>query len=191
MEAAKFAGKINAGASRLRIIGLFLILFAFALFVYFTRKQEQHIEVQKSEITQKDAVIDENAETLEKVAVVQSRSDQLASIVKEYVDLRAKHDVDGLDKLYAERLDRYFKNLTNTSRDEIRRSDKQYWLKNPQDTYIMTGEPSITISSDGSAKAVLNGRNCRNPTSCTDQLVQINFDAENKINYVRGYLATG
>jgi hypothetical protein len=191
METAKVARKINAGASRLRIIGLFLIVFAFVLFVYFTRKQEQHIEVQKSEIIQKDAVIDEKVEALQKVAVVQSRENQLTSIVNEYLDLRSKHDVNGLDKLYADRLDQYFKNLTNTSRDEIKKADKQYWQKNPQDTYIMTGEPLITVNSDGTAKALLSGRNCRTATTCVDQLVQINFDTENKINYVRGYLANG
>ena len=44
MEIATVAGKMNAGAARLRIVGLVLILFAFVLFIYFTRKQEQHIE---------------------------------------------------------------------------------------------------------------------------------------------------
>jgi hypothetical protein len=191
METARIAGKINAGASRLRIIGLFLIVFAFVLFIYFTRKQEQHIEVQKSEIIQKDAVIDEKVVALEKVAVVQNRENELALIVNEYLDLRAKHDVDGLDKLYANRLDRYYKNLSNTSREDIKRSDRQYWQKNPQDTFSMTGKPAITINSDGTAKALVNGRNCRNAATCVDQLVQINFDTENKINYVRGFIANG
>jgi hypothetical protein len=191
METARVAGKMHAGASRLRIIGLVLIVFAFALFVYFTRKQEQHIEVQKTEIVTKDAVIDQKVEALEKVAVVQNRENDLAEIVTQYLGYRDKHDVDSLDALYADKLERYMKFLTNCSKAEVMKADKKYWTENPKDSFTMAGTPAITINDDGTAKAIVNGRNCRNPTTCVDQLMQINFDTENKINYVRGYLANG
>jgi len=191
METAKIAGKMNAGASRLRIIGLVLIVFAFALFVYFTRAQEQHIEVQKTEIIQKDAVIDQKVVALEKVAVVQSRENDLAEIVTQYLGYRDKHDVESLDTLYADKLERYMKYLKDCSKAEVMKADKQYWLENPKDSFTVAGTPAITINNDGTAKAIINGRNCRTATTCVDQLLQINFNTENKINYVRGYLANG
>ena len=191
MEIATVAGKMNAGAARLRIVGLVLILFAFVLFIYFTRKQEQHIETQKTEITQKDAVIDQKSVALEKVAVVDVRRDEIAKILTEYNKLRDKHDTDGLDGLYADQLDQYFKNLKNTPKAEVKKADEKYWKSFPLDKFSPVGDPAISVNEDGTAKAMLNGRNCRDPKTCTDQLVQINFNAENKITSVRGFIPNG
>ena len=142
-------------------------------------------------VTQKDAVIDQKSVALEKVAVVDVRRDEIVRIVTEYNKLRDKHDVDGLDGLYADQLDQYFKNLKNTSKAEVKKADKKYWQSFPQDRFIVSGELAISVNDDGTAKAMLYGRNCRDPKTCTDQLVQINFNAENKITSVRGFIPNG
>jgi len=180
---------MNVRASRLRIVGLFLIVFAFALFIYFTSKQQEHIDVQQTQISQKDAVIDEKSVQLEKVSVVQNRENDLAEIVTQYLSYRNDHDVDSLDALYADKIERYMKFLKDCPKAEVMKADKKYWKENPKDSFTLAGTPAITISDGGAAKAIINGRNCRTPNTCVDLLMQINFDPENKINAVRGYLA--
>jgi hypothetical protein len=189
MEEVNIVRKISTGASKLRIIGLVLVLVAFSLFIYFTRKQEKSIETQANVIANNETIINQKNAELKTVTVTQTRHDQLESIVNEYFQLRAKHDVDGLDNLYADHLDSYFKNLKNCSKEQVRQADRLYWQNFPKETFAPKGEPQITINQDGTAKATVNGRNCREANSCVDELVQITFDSGNKITSVKGFVA--
>ena len=188
MNIARTAGKMNARASRLRIIGLFLIVFAFALFVYFTSRQQQHIDTQQNQIVEKDAVIDEKSVALEKVAVADTRRDNLTAIVTEYLVYRERHDVGGLNTLYADRLDRYMKNLRDCSKADVADSDQKYWKDFPKDSFTVAGSPVITINEDRTAKVIIIGSNCRTPGKCVDQALELHFNTENKIDSVRGFI---
>lgn len=188
MQGTNIVTRMNMGASRLRIVGLALILLAFVLFIYFTSKQEENIQIQRHEIIEKEAALSEKDAALGKVSVTETRREQLLSIVNEYLELRAKHDVNGLDNLYADRLDYYFKNLKNCTKEEVKRADTLYWQRFPQDAFALSDEPEITIHDNGTAKAIVTGRNCRDPQTCVDELVEIVFDTENKIKAVRGFI---
>lgn len=191
MEQNSIVTRIHIGASRLRILGLGLIILAFVLFIYFTRKQEQNIQIQRNEIFEKDAAIIEKDSAIKEIAVVRTRQDELASVVKEYVRLRNEHDVNALDRLYAERLDYYFKNLRNCPKSEVKQADATYWSRFPKESFTIDNEPEIAINSDGTARAIVNGRNCREVGRCSDVLVEILFDKENKIKAVRAFIPSG
>jgi hypothetical protein len=137
--------------------------------------------MKNTEIIKKDSIL-----TTIKTHV--SREDSLKSIVISYFKLRALHDADALDTFFSDTVRTYFKNLKNCTKEEIRLSDKQYWAKYRKDAFYVKSEPEITLNGN-TARAIVQGKQCRTENNCMEVIVEIKFDSNNKITFVREYFA--
>lgn len=172
---------LTKSSSVLRIIGLLLVLTAFIVFIYNTKKQETDIVTQKLEIIKQDSII-------AKGEVLNNRIDTLKTVVTQYFKLRTEHNADELDKLYADSLDFYFKNLKNCNKKAVKQSDKRYWSKYKNDIFKISGEPEFFFN-EKSAKAIIKGQQCTTLDNCIEEIVEIQFDNNNKIRSVKAYFA--
>jgi hypothetical protein len=178
--------KLNKKSSRLRIIGLLLIILSFITFIIFTKHQGNEIETQNNIITNKDSVLTAIKDSTSNIL---SKKDSLISIVTELFRLRNEHKADSIELLYSDTVKSYFKNLKNVSKNIITKSDKQYWTKYKSDNFNITDPIQIVIDSLGD-KAIVKGRQCYDEKRCYDEIVEIGFDLTKKINYVRAFYDT-
>jgi len=170
---------LNKNSSILRIIGLFLVLLSFSIFIYNTRKQENSIYTQNVELVKKDSFIT-------KIEIAKDRSDTLKTIVKNYFKFRTMHDAEELDRYYADTVTNYFKNLKNCFKAEIKLSDTHYWAKYDKDVFKIASEPEIILNGI-LAKAIIKGQQCTIENDCIEEIVEIQFDTKNKIKSVKAY----
>lgn len=181
METNSTTDSLNKYSSKLRILGLVLVIVSFAIFIYNTREQENTIQVKNAAITEKDSII-------EKVKIQIDRKDSLKTIIENYLQYRKAHDVESLDGLYSDTLAMYFKYLRNCSKEQVKKSDADYWKKYSRDSFYLKSEPEFIIAGD-SAKAIVQGLQCKTADNCVDQIMEFKFNTHNKINSVRAYYA--
>ena len=96
--------------------------------------------------------------------------------------------MESLDGLYSDTLIIYFKYLRNCSKEKVKKSDADYWNKYSKDSFYLKSEPEFIITGD-SAKAIVQGLQCREVGNCIDEIIEIKFNTNNKINLVRAYYA--
>lgn len=181
MNNNRIISKLNQSSSTLRVIGLFLIILSFVLFIFYTKKQEISIIQQVKEINTKDSVIT-------KLKATQNRVDTLKLILKEYLNMRANHDAYKLTAFYADTLAVYYIGLKNCKKEVVKKTEKQYWSKYKNDKFIVTAEPDVLINKT-EAKAIVKGQQCTKPNKCLDEYIEIVFNDNNKIKSVRAYYA--
>ena len=181
MITSSITDKLNKYSSILRILGLLLVIISFIIFIYNSKEQENTIEVKNTEINKRDSV-------LNNFGIQIDRRDTLKTIIENYLKYRKVHDVESLDGLYSDTLIIYFKYLRNCSKELVKKSDADYWNKYSKDSFHLKSEPEFIITGD-SAKAIVQGLQCKTEKDCVDQIVEIKFNAHNKINSVRAYYA--
>src|SRR5258706_1518382 len=166
---SNFIRRLHSRSVILRVLGLSMIVVSFAVFVYFTRKQEKAIEKQNEAIETQNIEIEKKDTALTEIQGSKNRVDTLSGVVNEYLKLRAEHDPDALDNLYSDRLDFYFINIRNAEKEKVRVADKEYWRKYPNDKFIQTDSPEILISNK-TAQAIVKGTECRTENSCVSEI---------------------
>ena len=174
MITSSITDKLNKYSSILRILGLLLVIVSFVIFIY--NSKEQEIKIQESNLI------------IAQIEDKKSRKDTLAAIVKTFLSYRESHSVDKIDELYADTVLAYFKNLKNFSIEDIKREDKKFWTNFKNDSFHLKSEPDFIITGD-SAKAMVKGFQCKTEKDSVDQIVEIKFNTNNKINSVRAYYA--
>ena len=181
MITSSITDKLNKYSSILRILGLLLVIISFIIFIYNSKEQENTIQVKEAIIAKKDSFIGEA-----KIQI--DRRDTLKTIIENYLKYREAHDVESLDGLYSDTLIIYFKYLRNCSKELVKKSDADYWNKYSKDSFHLKSEPDFIITGD-SAKAMVKGFQCKTEKDSVDQIVEIKFNTNNKINSVRAYYA--
>ena len=180
--------KLNKKSIRLRIIGLSLVCISFIIFLVFTSYQGKKIEVQQVIIAKKDSSLSVYIDSTRITRIHLSKQDSLLSIVNLLLRYRSEHKADSMQALFSEKVVRYFKNLHNTSNKTIAKYDKIYWKQYPNDMFTLTAPIKILSDSTGD-KAIINGTQCRDGKKCIEEIVEIRFDENKKINYARAYYA--
>lgn len=181
MTTSSTTDKLNKYSSILRILGLLLVIISFVIFIYNSKEQEDMIQVKNTEISKRDSVLDN-------FGIQMNRRDSLNTIIENYLKYREAHDAESLDELYSDTLIMYFKYLRNCSKELVKKSDADYWNKYSKDSFHLKSEPEFIITGD-SAKAIVQGLQCKTDKDCIDQIVEIKFNSNNKINSVRAYYA--
>ena len=181
-EENKDIDKLSKRSSRLRIIGLSLILLSFVAFILFSTRQH-------TEIINKDIVIAKKDSVLTQIQDSSSHRDSLISIVTGLFRLRNEHKADSIEKLYSDTLLTYFKYLKNISKKEVTKSDKHYWATITKDKFIIT-EPVQIISDSSQTKAIIIGKQYQDGKVFLNERVEIQFDSNKKINSIRGFKLT-
>lgn len=146
------------------------------------------LSVNKSYNEKEKAVNDNKSLTAVKDSAYKaiSKQDSLISIITKYFRFRNEHKADSTELLYADTVISYFKNLKNISKTTITASDKQYWAKYKADNFFITDPIQIILNSIGN-RAIVKGRQCFDEKKCFDEFIEIHFDTDNKINYVRAF----
>jgi hypothetical protein len=175
--------KMTNRASRLRIVGLSLLLLSFAAFIFFSTKQHKEIE-------KRDIIISNNDSTLLYIndSIKESKylRDSLASLVAEVLRLRNEYKADSIEKYYSDTLVEYFKYYKNISRQGVTKSDKKYWKQFGRDKFLLT-EPVQVFLDSIPIKAIAIGKQFQDGVNYQNLRIEIKFDTANKINSVRGY----
>lgn len=179
---------LNKNSSRLRIVGLCLFLASISILIYYTSKQETNIQAKNSVIIEQDSIIKDKDSIITIIETQMSRKDSILSVVNKFLKFRGLHDVDQLDKLYSDTVNVYFRDLKNCNKQEIKKSDLKFWSIYKNDTFYLKSEPEI-ILNDSIAKAIIRGNQCKTQKNCSDQILYLKFDTNNKINYVKAYYA--
>ena len=157
---------------------LFLVLIIFS--VNKTNNEKTSLE---THIAQKDSVLTIIKDSSGKA---QLQHDSLISIINTYFRLRKEHNAEAIELLYADTVISYFKNLKNIARSIITKSDQQYWAKYTGDNIIITAPIQISLSPVED-KAIVKVRQCYDEKRCYEELVEMHFDRNFKINYVRAF----
>ncbi|MDJ1470265.1 hypothetical protein [Xanthocytophaga flava] len=177
--------KLASSSSKLRITGITLVLCSLSLFLCIILFQSKKIEIQHNVITKKDSII---TNIQDSTASIASRKDTIISIINNILYFRSKHQADSIESFLSDTVKSYFKNLKNVPKEKITDSDKRYWSHFPDDKFIIT-EPIQVLTNLSSEKAIIKGRQCYNSQNCKDEIVEIHFDEQKKINYVRAFYA--
>ncbi|MDB5226364.1 MAG: hypothetical protein JWN78_557 [Bacteroidota bacterium] len=183
-DKTEIINKINKKSSILRVLGILLILLSLIIFLVLTTHQGDKILYQQKEIKRKNLVL---STILDSSQMILSKKDSLTFIVNELLLLRKEHNADSLEHLYSDTVINYFKNLHYAPKRLITISDKQYWKHYPNDKFILN-QIKIISETEGD-KAFINGKQCCTELKCVDEILEIHFDRNKKINYVRGFYA--
>lgn len=179
----KKAKQIEIKKRRRTLIVTSVIVFLAILFLLYTV-----LSVNESNSEKEKAIKDNKSLTEIKDSAYKAilKQDSLISIVTKYFGFRNEHKADSAESLYADTVISYFKNLKNISKATITASDKQYWAKYKADNFLITDPIQIILNYAGD-RAIVKGRQCFDEQKCFDEFVEIHFEANKKINYVRAF----
>jgi hypothetical protein len=169
----------NKTTTVLIILGLALIIAAFAYLLYLNKSKSDSIRIQKKEIVLKDSLIND-------YKLKQQKNDLLSELVKSYLKVRTAHNPEALNEYYADTLVNYYKYLSNSSKEEVMASEKKYWANFKSDSFLVKSEPEIIIDSL-LIQATVKGLQCVNPNDCIEEIMVLQFNPSFKIISVKAY----
>ena len=131
--------------------------------------------------------VEKKLEILQQYSEEQKNAETINAIVIDYVKLRSLHNTTGLDKLYNDNIELYFK-LKNITKKDILKADSIYWSKRRTETYILQEVPQIS-RKDNNFIALTKVSYCKDNsgTKCRNLIFEIRLDKNYKIYYVDAY----
>lgn len=180
--------ELNRGSSLLRIVGICLILVSFVFFIYLTRRHEDNIQIKTAELEVKTTEILKKDSAIVQIEADAARTDSIRSVVLAYLEVRNHRDAIKLNEFYSDEIDRYFINLKNCKKSDVAAAEIKYWKVYKNDTFKIKSDPTITFSGD-TAKALIQGTQCKTATNCVDVMLEIRLNENKKINFVRAFFS--
>jgi hypothetical protein len=175
-QTATGSNKLSLG---LKILGLILIIAAFAYLLFQNKSKSDSIRIQKKEMVLKDSLIND-------YKLKQQKIDLLSELVKSYLKVRTAHNAEALNEYYADTLEHYYKYLSNSSKEKVMAAEKKYWTSFKVDSFLVKSEPEITIDST-QIQAIVKGLQCVNPNDCIEEIMVLQFNPSFKIISVKAY----